>query len=108
MGYLTYGPDAANVLFHVVNDRHIRRRPMTSTANKSPFTAWGDALHDHDLADAIVYRVLERGRLILLEGPSYRTRHIAVDGGKQTGSTQPARIFGIDRPDLPEPSGGDA
>ena len=27
LGYLTYGPDAANVLFHVVNDRHLRKRP---------------------------------------------------------------------------------
>jgi len=27
LGYLTYGADAANVLFHVVNDRHLRKRP---------------------------------------------------------------------------------
>jgi hypothetical protein len=26
VGYLTYGTDAANMLFHVVNDRHRRRR----------------------------------------------------------------------------------
>ena len=25
VGYLTYGTDAANMLFHVVNDRHRRR-----------------------------------------------------------------------------------
>jgi len=31
VGYLTYGPDAANVLFHVVNDRHLRKRPMIFT-----------------------------------------------------------------------------
>jgi DNA replication protein DnaC len=34
VGYLTYGPDAANVLFHVVNDRHLRKRPMIFTTNK--------------------------------------------------------------------------
>jgi DNA replication protein DnaC len=28
VGYLTYGTDAANMLFHVVNDRHKRRRAM--------------------------------------------------------------------------------
>jgi DNA replication protein DnaC len=27
-GYLTYGTDAANMLYHVVNDRHRRRRSM--------------------------------------------------------------------------------
>jgi hypothetical protein len=28
VGYLTYAQDAANVLFHVVNNRHLRKRPM--------------------------------------------------------------------------------
>ncbi|RME25282.1 MAG: AAA family ATPase [Deltaproteobacteria bacterium] len=76
VGYLSYGPDAANVLFHVVNDRHLRRRPMIFTTNKCPLSQWGDALHDPDLADCIVDRVLERGRLVILDGPSHRTRHL--------------------------------
>ena len=33
VGYLTYGTDAANMLFHVVNDRHRRHRPMIFTTN---------------------------------------------------------------------------
>jgi DNA replication protein DnaC len=76
VGYLAYSDNAANVLFHVVNDRHLARKPMLFTTNKSPLTDWGDVLHDHDLADAIVDRILERGRLLVLDGPSYRTRHI--------------------------------
>jgi DNA replication protein DnaC len=24
VGYLSYGPDAANLLFHLVNERHLR------------------------------------------------------------------------------------
>jgi hypothetical protein len=40
VGYLSYGPDAANVLFQVVNDRHLHRRPMLFTTNK-PLGAWG-------------------------------------------------------------------
>jgi len=43
VGYLTYGPDAANVLFHVVNDRHLKKRPMIFTTNK-PLTEWGKVL----------------------------------------------------------------
>jgi IstB-like ATP binding protein len=39
VGYLTYGPDAAHVLFHVVNDRHLRKRPMIFTTNK-PLNEW--------------------------------------------------------------------
>jgi len=34
VGYLSYGPDAANVLFHVVNVRHLKKRPMIFTTNK--------------------------------------------------------------------------
>lgn len=30
LGYLTYGTDAANVLFHVVNERHLKKRAWSS------------------------------------------------------------------------------
>lgn len=40
VGYLTYGADAANMLFHFVNDRHRRKRAMIFTTNK-PVNAWG-------------------------------------------------------------------
>jgi DNA replication protein DnaC len=63
VGYLSYGPDAANVLFQVVNERHLHRRPLVFTTNK-PLRAWGRVLHDPDLAEAILDRVLERGRHI--------------------------------------------
>jgi hypothetical protein len=52
---------------------------MVFTTNKSPLTGWGEVLHDHDLAEAIVDRVLEKGRLIVVDGPSYRTRHLEPD-----------------------------
>src|SRR4029450_594868 len=35
VGYLTYGTDAANMLFHVVNERHRRHRSMVFTTNKA-------------------------------------------------------------------------
>jgi DNA replication protein DnaC len=97
VGYLSYGPDAANVLFHVVNHRHLRHRPMVFTTNKSPLTAWGDVLHDHDLAEAIVDRVLEKGRLVLVDGPSYRTRHLKLDNPEEPREDA-ARISGKQRP----------
>jgi len=96
VGYLSYGPDAANVLFHVVNERHLRRRPILFTTNKSPLTTWGEVLHDHDLAEAIVDRVLEKGRLIVVDGPSYRTRHLELDKGSE-GKKDVARVSGKQR-----------
>jgi DNA replication protein DnaC len=105
VGYLTYGPDAANVLFHVVNDRHLRKRPMIFTTNK-PLSEWGKVLHDEDLAAAILDRILERGRLIHLDGPSGRTRHLNLEG-VLPGAAERARISGIRVPEFPEPTACD-
>lgn len=96
VGYLHYGPDAANVLFHLVNERHLAARPMIFTTNK-PLAAWGEVLHDPDLAEAIVDRILERGRFLVMDGPSLRTRHIHQDH-----LSDPARLSGKSRPEFPE------
>jgi DNA replication protein DnaC len=120
VGYLTPRPDAANVLYHVVNERHLRRRPMLFTTNKAP-AAWGGVLHDADLAEAILDRVLERGRLFELRGASYRTRHLegelraARGGAAATSQAEPSdgpqrsargrpRISGISGAGFPEPT----
>ena len=103
VGYLTYGADAANVLYNVVNERHTRHKAMVFTTNKSP-KSWGSVLHDDDLADAIVDRVLERGRLLRLDGPSVRTKHLPQDDlrGPIPTTDPPAIISGKKRPEFPE------
>jgi DNA replication protein DnaC len=75
LGYLSHAEDAANVLYRVVNDRYLRRRPILITTNK-PLAALGRVLHDGDLAEAILDRVLERGAHFQTRGRSYRTRHL--------------------------------
>lgn len=94
LGYLSYGNDAANMLFHVVNDRYLNGRSMIFTTNKK-LTGWGAVLHDGDLAAAIVDRLLERGHIIALDGPSMRSRHLVLD--QETASMvphEPDRISG--------------
>lgn len=104
VGYLSYGPDAANVLFHVVNERHLKARPMLFTTNK-PLKAWGGVLHDADLADAIIDRILERGRVLEMDGPSYRTKHLKLDDSPpQTEPQGRPRISGMGGPSFPEPT----
>lgn len=104
VGYLTYGTDAANMLFHVVNDRHRKKRSMIFTTNK-PLSAWGQVLHDDDLAQAILDRVLERGRLLTLDGPSMRTKHLGLDDPTSPEALTPViRISGSHRPEFPEPT----
>ncbi len=104
VGYLTYGTDAANMLFHVVNERHRHKRSMIFTTNKS-LKAWGRVLHDEDLAHAILDRVLERGRLVRLDGPSIRTLHVNLDDAMNEESNQDnevIRISGKSGPEFPD------
>jgi len=78
LGYLSHAPDAANVLYRVVNERYLQHRSMLLTTNK-PLAALGDVLHDGDLAEAIVDRLLERGAHFAMRGRSYRTRHLTEE-----------------------------
>lgn len=73
LGYLSYGPDAANSLFQVVDQRYLKRKPIVITSNKEP-ESWGEVLHDPDLAEAIVDRLEEHGEIVRLKGKSYRRR----------------------------------
>ena len=75
------------MLFHVVNERHRRKRSMIFTTNKS-HKGWGHVRHDDDRAQAIIDRVLERGRLVQLDGPSTRTLHVNLDDALNEGSDQ--------------------
>jgi DNA replication protein DnaC len=78
LGYQSYAADAANVLFRVVSIRHLKRRSTIVTTNK-PLAALGQVLHDPDLAEAILDRLLERGAHYVLRGRSYRTRNHKED-----------------------------
>ena len=56
---------------------------------------WGRVLHDEDLAHAIIDRVLERGRLMRLDGPSVRTLHVNRDDAMREESDQGAELASI-------------
>ena len=73
---------------------------MIFTTNK-PLSEWGNVLHDEDLAAAILDRILERGRLIHLDGPSGRTRHLNLEEVLPAAAER-ARISGIRVPEFRE------
>jgi DNA replication protein DnaC len=92
VGYLTHAPDAANVLFGVVDQRYLARKPMVFTTNKK-LRAWGDVLHDPDLAEVILDRVLERGQHIVLRGSrSFRTQHLDPETMTSGGDAVPEAV----------------
>lgn len=78
MGYLGYGPGAADILFQVVDQRYHKGRPILFTTNK-PLRQWGRVLHDPELARAIIDRTLHQGEYIKLSGSSYRLRGRKLD-----------------------------
>lgn len=78
MGYLGYGPGAADVLFQVVDQRYLKGRPILFTTNK-PLKHWGRVLHDDELARAIVDRTLHYGEYLKLSGSSYRLKGRKLD-----------------------------
>ena len=91
VGYLSYGPYAANVLFPVVAKRYLAgNRPILLTTNKDP-AEWGGVLHDGDLAAAILDRLLHKGEILKMGGSSYRRYRpgeaapvsVAVGNGKE-------------------------
>lgn len=86
LGYLTHAADAANVLYRVVNERYLKRKPTLVTTNK-PLAAMGQVLHDGDLAEAIIDRLLERGAHFAMRGRSYRTRHLRPEDPPNPGDT---------------------
>jgi hypothetical protein len=73
---------------------------MIFTTNKA-LKAWGRVLHDEDLGQAIIDRVLECGRLIRLDGPSIRTLHLKVDEALKDDSDQEDEVA-----EFPEPTIG--
>ena len=69
-----------------------------------PLTAWGHVPHDDDLAHAVVDRVLERGRLLKLDGPSMRTRHLGLADPTAAVPSQVTKLSGTREPEFPEPT----
>src|ERR1043165_8610466 len=87
-------PRRSHIFYHVVTQRHQALRSTIFTSNKPP-DDWGGVLHDDDLAAAIVDRVLERGRLLKLDGPSMRTKHLGLDAPAHAaaGSKRSSRMI---------------
>ena len=85
VGYLHHANDATNVLFGVVDQRYLRKRPIIRTTNKR-LKDWSEVLHDPDLAEVILDRILERGTHISLGGPSWRRKHLP-----ETDDIEPTR-----------------
>jgi len=79
LGYLPTEPTFGPALYEIIAGRYTRR-PTIITSNKS-LPEWATVVQDVSLAAALVDRLMDRGQVFYLKGPSWRTRgHPTVEG----------------------------
>jgi DNA replication protein DnaC len=78
LGYLPTEPSFGPALYELIAGR-AGRRPTLITSNKS-LTDWSLVVQDASLAAAVVDRLVERGQVFYLRGPSWRARGRTADG----------------------------
>ena len=104
IGYLSLTDNAANILFQVVNERYLQRKLILFITSK-PLAAWAQVFDDPNLGEAILDRVLKRGRHIQLRGPIPATAPVSTTrkGEEPTRAERSAPV-----PGFPEPTSGTA
>jgi DNA replication protein DnaC len=65
-------PDANAALFEVINRRYLKS--STILTSHAGVASWGDRLADPMLAAALLDRLLHRGIVVAIDGPSFRMR----------------------------------
>lgn len=80
LGYMALDQHASNLFYQVISSRHARRKSTIITTN-TPFSDWGNILHNTTIATAIADRLVENSEVFLLGGDSL---------GKRRQQQQPA------------------
>jgi DNA replication protein DnaC len=71
VGYLSYDPRYADLLFEVITRRYELQRPIALSTNKA-FGEWNQVFPNAACVVALIDRLLHRAEIIALEGKSYR------------------------------------
>jgi DNA replication protein DnaC len=71
LGYLSLDQQSSNLFFQVISTRHSHKRSTIITTN-TPFSEWGNILHNTTIATAIADRLVENSEIFLLGGESFR------------------------------------
>src|SRR5437763_7114316 len=72
VGYITFDPEAANLMFSLVSSRY-ERASMIVTSNK-PFSAWGEIFGDDVVAAAMIDRLVHHAEILAPNGDGYPLR----------------------------------
>lgn len=71
VGYLSYDPRYADLLFEVITRRYELQRPIALSTNKA-FGEWNQVFPNAACVVALVDRLLHRAEILALDGKSYR------------------------------------
>lgn len=72
VGYLSYGPRHADLLFEVVTRRY-QERPIVLSTNK-PFGEWSEVFPNASCVVTLVDRLVHRSEILPIEADSYRLK----------------------------------
>ncbi len=72
VGYLSYSPQHADLLFDIVNRRNQDRSTVVTT-NK-PFSEWNEVFPNSSSVVALVDRLVHRSEILEIDGESYRLK----------------------------------
>lgn len=73
VGYLSYSPRYADLLFEIVTRRHDAEKPVLVTTNKA-FNDWNEVFPHAACTVTLVDRLIHRSEIIEIEGESYRLK----------------------------------
>ena len=72
IGYLPLGKQGSNLFFQVISARHTKKSTVITT--NLPFAQWSKIFDGTTAATAIADRLVYNSEILILEGPSYRTK----------------------------------
>lgn len=73
VGYLPLGAQGSNLFFQVISARH--QKKSTVITSNLIFAEWGNIFNNTTVATAIADRLVHNSEVIIMEGPSYRTKN---------------------------------
>jgi DNA replication protein DnaC len=73
VGYLPLGVQGSNLFFQVISARH--QKKSTVITSNLVFAEWGNIFDNTTVATAIADRLVHNSEVIIMEGPSYRTKN---------------------------------
>ena len=89
VGYLSYDPRYADLLFEVVTRRYEQQRCILLTTNKA-FGEWNQVFPNATCVVTLVDRLLHRAEIVTLEGKSFRLKEAQERAVRKAKSRAPA------------------